>query len=111
MKKWECKACGYIHDGDEEPKKCLKCGATNGVFIPLDETVAKQIERSRHTNVLHARLIDLARQVEAVCNDGIRDELDPACVRVFTSSREMAWNMMKFSMTEQRSHMRKKKWG
>ena len=26
MKKWKC-VCGYIHDGDEPPAQCPKCGA------------------------------------------------------------------------------------
>lgn len=111
MKKWRCEACGYIHDGESAPEKCPKCGAPKEQFTALDEAAAKLVERSRHSNVLHARLIDLARQIEAVCNDGIRDELDPGCVDVFTKSREMSWKMMKFSMAEQQGHMKKGKWG
>jgi len=111
MKKWRCEACGYIHDGDEAPAKCPKCGAPKEQFKQLDETAAKLVERSRHTNTLHARVIDLARQVEAVCNDGIKDELDPGCVDVFTKARKMAWDMMKLAMTEQQLHMKKGKWG
>jgi hypothetical protein len=69
------------------------------------------VERSRHTNALHARVIDLAHQIQAACNDGIEDALDPGCVDVFTKSRAMAWEMMKLSMTEQQGHMGKGKWG
>ena len=111
MKKWKCESCGYIHDGDEAPAKCPKCGAAKEQFKQLDEAAAKLVERSRHTNTLHARVIDLARQVEAICNDGIKDDLDPGCVDVFTKSRAIAWQMMKLSMTEQQLHMKKGKWG
>jgi len=111
MKKWKCAACGYIHDGDDAPTTCPKCGAVKEQFAELDDAAAKLVERSRHTNALHARVIDLARQVEAVCNDGIADELDPGCVDVFTKSRKMAWMMMKLSLTEQQGHMGKGKWG
>lgn len=111
MKKWKCASCGYIHDGDEAPEKCPKCGAPKEQFKLLDEAAAKLVERSRHTNTLHSRLIDMARQIEHVCNDGIKDELDPGCVDVFTKSRAMAWQMMKLAMTEQEIHMKKGKWG
>ncbi len=111
MKKWKCAACGYIHDGDDAPSACLKCGAAKEQFVELDEAAANRVERSRNTNALHAHVIDLARQLEAACNAGIKDDLDPGCVDVFTQSREMAWKMMKLSMTEQQSHMGKGKWG
>ena len=97
MGKWKCAACGYIHDGNEAPEKCPKCGAPAAQFAELDEAAASLVERSRHTNTLHAHVIDLARQVEAACNAGIEDELDPGCVDVFIKSRAMAWQMMKLS--------------
>ncbi len=81
-KKWKC-ACGYIHDGDEPPENCPKCGAPAKVFTLLDDVAAELVERSRHTNTLHARLIGLGREIEQVCRDGIADDLDPGCVKVF----------------------------
>lgn len=33
MKKWNCKACGHTHEGDEAPKRCPKCGASQTQFI------------------------------------------------------------------------------
>lgn len=111
MKKWKCEVCGFIHDGDSAPGACPKCSALKEHFALLDEAASKLIERSRQTNTLHARVMDLARQVEAACNAGIQDELDPGCVEVFTKSRAMAWQMMKLSMTEIQGHMKKGKWG
>jgi hypothetical protein len=60
---------------------------------------------------LHARLIDLARQIEYVCNDGIKDDLDPGCVTVFKNAREGSYVMMKQSMAEIQTHVGKGKWG
>ncbi|MBM4153029.1 MAG: rubredoxin [Kiritimatiellaceae bacterium] len=111
MKKWKCEACGYIHDGDEAPCKCPKCGAVKEQFTLLDDVAAKLVERSRHTNTLLSHVIDLSRQLEMVCNAGIKDELDPGCVDVFTKVRKMAWESMKLAMTEQQGHMKKGKWG
>ncbi len=111
MKKWKCEGCGYIHDGEDAPEICPKCGAPRAQFAELDEKAAKLVERSRHTNALHSHVIDLARQIEVACNAGIEDALDPGCVDVFTKSRATAWQVMKFAMTEQEIHMGKGKWG
>lgn len=110
MKKWKCEVCGYIHDG-EEAEVCAKCGAPVEKMVLLDDAAAQLIERSRHTNALHAQLIDLARQIERVCEDGIKDDLDPGCVKVFQQSLDASYLMMKRSMTEMAGHMGKNKWG
>ena len=111
MKKWKCGVCGFIHDGDIAPEKCPKCGAPNEKFALLDDAAAKLVERSRHTNMLHAQTIALARQLELACKDAIRDNLDSGCVDVFTKSLAHAYEIMKLSMTELQGHMSKGKWG
>ena len=110
MKKWKC-VCGYIHDGEEVCAECPKCGAPAEKFTELDEAAGTLIERSRHTNALHAELIDLARHIERVCEDGIEDALDPGCVDVFEKGLDASYLMMKLSMTEVQGHMNKGKWG
>ncbi len=110
MAKWKC-ACGYIHDGDEAPETCPKCGASRERFGKMDDDAAALVERSRHTNALHARLVDLGRQMERTCKDGIEDALDPNCVRVFERSLESAYQVMKLAMTEMAGHASKGKWG
>ncbi|MGI6665549.1 MAG: FAD-dependent oxidoreductase [Christensenellaceae bacterium] len=37
MKKWECKRCGYVHDGDAPPENCPVCGAPKELFVLIDE--------------------------------------------------------------------------
>jgi hypothetical protein len=110
MKKWKC-TCGYIHDGDAAPAQCPKCGAPAKDFTLLDDAAAKLVERSRHTNMLHCRVVDLARQIEKTCKDGIDDNLDPGCVDVFQKTLAASYDMMKLSMTEVQGHMNKGKWG
>ena len=68
MKKWKCEVCGYIHDGDEVCDACPKCGAMAEKFVSLEQAKADLIERSRHTNALHAQLIDLARQIDGAAH-------------------------------------------
>jgi rubredoxin len=110
-KKWKCAECGYIHDGDEAPLQCAKCGATREVFVALDEQAAGLVERSRRTNALHAQAVSLAREIEGVCKAGIEDNLDPGCVDVFQKSLQRAYDIMKLSMTEMQGHIAKGKWG
>ena len=110
MKKWKC-VCGYIHDGNEAPAQCPKCGAPKEKFTLLDDKAAELVERSRHTNALHCRVVNLTRKLEAVCKDGIEDNLDPACVKVFEGCLTRAYEMMKMSMTEMQGHIAKGKWG
>jgi len=110
MKKWLC-PCGYIHDGETAPESCPKCGVGPDKFQLLDDKAAELVERSRHTNMLHSQLVTLGRQMEAVCKDGIEDNLDPACVRVFQRVLDHSYEIMKLAMTEMQGHMKKGKWG
>ena len=110
MKKWKC-VCGYIHDGDEAPAQCPKCGEPPEKFTLLDDKAANLVERSRHTNALHARLADLGRKIELVCKDGIEDNLDPGCVDVFQKALAHSYEIMKLAMTEMQIHVAKGKWG
>ena len=109
-KKWKC-VCGYIHDGDEAPGRCPKCGAAAEKFTLLDDGAANLVERSRRTNALHCRLVDLARQIEWACREGIEDDLDPGCVDVFRKAQAHSYEIMKLSMTEMQGHSAKGKWG
>jgi rubredoxin len=109
-KKFKC-TCGYVHDGDAPPDVCPKCGAPAEKFTALDDNAANLVERSRRTNMLHAHVIDLARQIEKACKDGIQDNLDPGCVDVFQKTLQASYVMMKLSMTEVQGHMNKGKWG
>lgn len=108
--KFKC-VCGYVHDGEEAPARCPKCGAAAERFARLDDAAANLVEQSRRTNMHHARLISLAREIEGVCKAGIEDNLDPGCVDVFKKSLGACYDMMKLSMTEMQGHMAKGKWG
>ena len=110
MKKWKC-VCGFIHDGDEAPANCPKCGAPAEKFELLDDAAAGLVEGSRRTNTLLCRLVDLGRQMEWLSQEGIEDDLDPSCVDVFQKSLVASWEIMKLAMTEMQGHTAKGKWG
>ncbi len=108
--KYKC-ACGYIHDGDNAPAQCPKCGAPAERFTRLEDAAAQLVERSRRTNMYHCQLIGLAREIEGVCKAGAEDALDPGCVDVFKKALAASYELMKLSMTEMAGHAAKGKWG
>ncbi len=34
--KWECRVCGYVHEGPEPPDECPVCGAAKDMFDPVE---------------------------------------------------------------------------
>ena len=111
MPKWRCTVCGYIHDGDEAPEKCPKCGAPKEKFERIAEEAAKLIDRSRLTNGLHMKLAALASNMGCIAEEGIKDNLDPACVNVFKAAKEWSWLLQQFVKAEIQVHIGKGKWG
>lgn len=37
MKKWRCKICGYIYEGDQPPEACPLCGAPASEFELVED--------------------------------------------------------------------------
>jgi len=58
-KRWECKVCGYIHEGEQPPEVCPVCGADRSQFVRLrDKAVAAvpsavQLPQGLASPVLH----------------------------------------------------------
>ena len=40
-KKFKCKVCGYIHEGDKAPEKCPMCQAPSSEFEEITEEIVK----------------------------------------------------------------------
>lgn len=110
MKKFQCSMCGYICD-EQAPDKCPKCGASKDKFVELDETKTKLIDRSQYTNLLHMDLIITLESVLDLCKEGIEDNLDPACLDVFTKCHKSATEFIQMSKAEIQTHISKGKWG
>ncbi len=36
-KKWRCRVCGYIHEGQQPPIQCPVCGAPRNMFELVDD--------------------------------------------------------------------------
>ena len=47
MKKlFKCSVCGFVHEGEQAPDFCPKCGAPKEKFSQLDEEAANKIYAS-----------------------------------------------------------------
>ena len=108
---WQCQACGYVWDGEEPPDKCPKCGAPKERFVQLEDKAMELVERSRYTNSLHMHLYALMEQVADVAEEGIDDNLDPGCVRIFKRALAEAEIIQQSIKAELQGHMKKNKWG
>ena len=54
---WRCEVCGYVHEGDEAPDKCPKCGAPKEKFSVIsDEDAKKNQLRNRFIFTLWKRI-------------------------------------------------------
>lgn len=111
MKKlWRCSVCGYVHEGEEAPEACPKCGAPKDKFAALSPEEAEKIYKSDRTNDIHMELIRLAGKITELCSEGIGLNLDPPCVSVFNKAKDDAWVIKQRSKAELEGHMKKGKW-
>jgi hypothetical protein len=108
---WRCGGCGYVWDGEKPPGECPRCGSAESKFVPIDAKGMELIDRSRFTNSLHMQLYVLLEQVMDVAEDGIDDNLDPGCVKIFRQAMEMAEVLQQSVKAELQGHMNKGKWG
>ncbi|NLK87663.1 MAG: rubredoxin [Clostridiaceae bacterium] len=111
MKKlWRCGVCGYIHEGDDAPNACPKCGAPKDKFTQLSDGEAEKIYISDRTNDIHMEIINLAGRIAALAQEGIDIDLDPPCVALFKDAIKESWVIKQRSKAELEGHMKRGKW-
>lgn len=111
MKKlWKCSVCGYIHEGEDAPDLCPKCGAPKDKFALLSAEDADKIYKSDRTNDIHMEIINLAMKINELCEEGIKLNLDPPCVASFEKAKKSSWVMKQIAKAELAGHMGKGKW-
>lgn len=108
---WKCSVCGYVHDGENPPESCPKCGAPKEKFEKISEEASRLIERSRFSNSLHMALHDVLETLIDIGEAGIEDNLDPGCVAIFTKARDEARVLQQMIKAEIVIHINKGKWG
>jgi rubredoxin len=111
MKKlWKCGVCGYVHEGEEAPDICPKCGAPKEKFIGLGTEDAEKIIMSRRTNEIHMEIVNLAERIAALAREGIEINLDPPCVALFNKAVAETYILKQRCIAEMEGHMKKGKW-
>jgi predicted nucleic acid-binding Zn-ribbon protein len=106
VKLWRCTVCGYVHEGDEPPANCPKCGVTSDKFVELSKEDADKIYNSDRTNTIHTELITLAAKMADLCDEGIKLNLDPGCVAAFEKAKNEVWVIKQRCKAEIEGHMK-----
>lgn len=107
---WRCTVCGMLHEGDAPPEKCPKCGAPKEKFVALTQEEAQKVYASDRTNDIHMEIAQLAMKIAQLAEEGIKINLDPPCVGVFTNAKDEAWVIKQRSKAELAGHMSRGKW-
>lgn len=111
MKKlWKCSICGYVHQGDEAPDFCPKCGVPKDKFVELSSEDSDKIYKADRTNDIHMEIIKLSMKIAALSDEGITINLDPPCVSAFSKAKDEAWIIKQRAKAELAGHMSKGKW-
>ena len=111
MKKlFKCSVCGYIHEGEDAPELCTKCGAPKEKFAELTEEEANKIYKADRTNDIHMEIVSLASRIVELCEEGINIDLDPPCVKDFINAKDEAWIIKQRAKAEIETHMKRGKW-
>ena len=75
MKKFRCKVCGYIHEGEVAPEKCPLCGVPTEQFIEMEECEGDLVFVDEH-------VIGVAQGVDAEILEGLRAHFNGECTEV-----------------------------
>jgi len=88
MKIWRCEVCGYLHDGEEPPEFCPKCGAPKDKFVLLDEEEAHMMIDARETKEKYRQILDRLDKISQLAQEGIELDLDEGCNKIFNQTAE-----------------------
>ncbi len=88
MKMWRCEICGYLHEGEEPPDICPKCGYPKENFKLLDEEEAEMMRDALATREKYAQIYDHLEAVHKVAQEGIDLNLDEGCNEIFGKTQK-----------------------
>ncbi|MEG2770216.1 MAG: NADH peroxidase [Oscillospiraceae bacterium] len=72
MKKFVCKICGYVHEGDTPPESCPICKAPASAFNEVSET----------SNYPTEHIVGIAKDAPADIVEGLRQNFNGECSEV-----------------------------
>lgn len=73
MKKFVCKVCGYVYEGENPPEKCPVCGAPASKFAEQDASVSAWADEHK---------IGVAKGVDAEVLEGLKAHFTGECSEV-----------------------------
>jgi rubredoxin len=111
MKKlFKCNICNYIHEGENAPDICPKCGQSKENYVELSADATALVYKSERTNDIHMEIISLTNKIFKLSLEGIELNLDPNCVRGFTQAKNSVYVIKQTAKAELEGHMKKGKW-
>ena len=72
MKKWVCKVCGYVHEGDTPPEKCPLCKVPGEKF---NEMSGERTWAAEH-------VLGVAKDAPEAIKQGLRENFEGECCEV-----------------------------
>ena len=111
MALWKCSGCGYIHDDDEAPQECPKCGAPKEAFEKLSDEQESLVTKSQTTNAAWMAMHELLEDAYEIAGTIHEEALDPACVELAERSMQDFEEIIQSIKAEIESHVKKGKWG
>ncbi|MBM7867926.1 rubredoxin [Heliobacterium gestii] len=81
------------------------------MFHEIDEPTKALILRSRKTNELHLNVMAQLTSIMELVRQGIDDDLDANCVKIFSRVHSNAHESIQSIKAELQAHMNRSKWG
>lgn len=109
-KMWRCEVCGYLHEGDEPPEICPKCGAPKEKFELLDEEETEMMRDALQTKEKYAQILEKLDEVFQLAQEGIDLDLDDGCNKIFNKTKEEISGIHKMIKDELAGHAQQCIW-
>lgn len=88
VKMWRCIVCGYLHEGDDPPDICPKCGAPKEKFELLDEEETGMMKDASLTKRKYEQIFARLEEIKEIADEGIILDLDEGCNKIFAQVKE-----------------------
>ncbi len=110
MKIWRCEVCGYLHEGEEPPDFCPKCGAPKDKFVLLDEEEAQMMVDARDTKEKYRLILERLDHINQLAHEGIELDLDEGCNKIFNQTVQSIEDIRKMIKEELAGHAQECIW-
>ncbi len=110
MKMWRCEVCGYLHEGEEPPDICPKCGAPKEKFELLDDEETQMMKDALQTKEKYKQILERLEEINRMAEEGVALDLDDGCNKIFNKTREDISEIHKMIKEELENHAQECIW-